>query len=84
MTAAKVAVSIPASLFEAVEEKRRSSGQTRSQFVQRALETLLERLEVQEAERQYVEGYNRQPETDGEVAAVHEAGLAALRAQPWE
>jgi len=84
MGAAKVAVSIPARLFEAVEEKRRSSGQSRSEFVQRALETLLERLDLQEKERRYVEGYHQQPETEEEVAAVHESGIAALRTQPWE
>ncbi len=84
MGAAKVAVSIPSSLFEAVEEKRRSAGQSRSQFVQRALEVLLERIAVQEAERQYVEGYIQQVETEEEVAAVHESSLAALRAHPWE
>jgi Arc/MetJ-type ribon-helix-helix transcriptional regulator len=84
MGAAKVAVSIPPSLFEAAEAERRRTGETRSELVQRAVELLLARRRLEEDERRYIEGYRKYPETDEEVEIINAAGLAVLATQPWD
>lgn len=84
MSAVKVAVSMPAKLFEAAEAERERSGETRSEFIQHALEILLARRRLEEDERRYVEGYRKYPETDEEVRVIDAAGVAVLSQMPWD
>lgn len=84
MGAAKVAVSIPSSLFAAVEAERQRSGETRSELVQRAVELLLARRRLEEDERQYIEGYRKYPETEEEIRVIDAAGVAVLSQMPWD
>lgn len=84
MSAAKVAVSIPAPLFEATEAERRRTGETRSELVQRAIELLLARRRLEEDERRYVEGYRKYPETEEEIRVIDAAGVAVLSQMPWD
>jgi metal-responsive CopG/Arc/MetJ family transcriptional regulator len=84
MSVAKVAVSIPSPLLKAVEAERRRTGETRSELVRKALETLLARRRLDEDERRYAEGYRLYPETDEEVRIIDAAGAAVLSTVPWD
>jgi len=84
MGAAKVAVSVPARLFEAMESERHRTGETRSELVQQAVELLLKRRSTEEDDRRYAEAYRRFPDTDEEVAVISAAGMEILRVLPWE
>ena len=81
--AVKIAISLPDELLKAAERERRAKGESRSEFFRRALETLLRREREREAGQRYVEGYREQPETEEEVAAVHQASSATLSQEPW-
>lgn len=79
---AKVAISLPKELLRGVEKERLARGETRSEFVRRALEAFLRR--EQEAIEQYIQGYRNDPETDEELGWVEAASLAALADNPWD
>ncbi len=83
-TVEKIAITLPRSLLEAVEERRRSTGESRSEFIRRAVETSFRVEREQEEARRYAEAYLRAPERASEVEAVHALGVAALAEEPWE
>jgi metal-responsive CopG/Arc/MetJ family transcriptional regulator len=82
--AVKIAISLPAELLEAAEQARKARGESRSQFFQQAVETFLRRTREQEAIERYVQGYREIPETEEEVAAIHQASSAILSQESWE
>ena len=81
--AVKIAISLPPELLEIVDQKRHDRGETRSVFFRHAVESLLRREQEQEAVQRYIQGYRKQPETDNEVATIHQASSAALGGEPW-
>jgi metal-responsive CopG/Arc/MetJ family transcriptional regulator len=82
-TSKKVAVSIPAPLYQAVERTRRKSGQGRSAAFQEALQHWLREQEEAGLRRRYVAGYRREPETEDEIRAAESAAVQLLSSQPW-
>ena len=78
---AKVAISLPEDVLEAIEKERKNRGESRSEFFRRAAEKLLKR-ESEEIEV-YIRGYCSMPESAEEVEAVHRAGAAVLAEEPW-
>jgi len=81
--AVKIAISLPADLLEALEKERRARNESRSQFFRQAVEHLLRQKRLQEAVKQYVQGYLAEPESDEEVAAVQQVSMAVLRQEDW-
>ena len=79
---AKIAISLPEDLLKAVEEKCIASGESRSHFFRRAVETLWQ--QECSASYEYIEGYRRMPESLEEIEAAHRAGRLVLEAEPWE
>ncbi|MDD2252553.1 MAG: ribbon-helix-helix protein, CopG family [Dehalococcoidales bacterium] len=80
---AKVAISLPGRILEAIEKERKASGESRSEFFRRAVERLLkEEQEAREIEK-YVQGYKNIPETDEEVKAIHRIGVTVLAEESW-
>ena len=76
---AKVAVSLPDALYQAVEKARRRTGKARSTVVQEALRGWL-RHEVQaELVREYEAGYRARPEDASEIEAALGTATALLR-----
>lgn len=75
--AVKIAISLPAEILEAAERARKARGESRSQFFCRAVENFLRRMREREVVEQYVQGYRENPETDEEVAMVHQASSAS-------
>mgnify|MGYP001086579982 CR=1 FL=1 len=81
---AKIAISLSEEVLAAVERERRTSGESRSQFFRRAVETLLRRQREQEMSEQYVRAYQQIPETSEEVEAARCAASNILAEEPWE
>ena len=81
---AKIAISLPGELLEAVEKERQSTGESRSQFFRGAVEEHLRRAKEREDVERYIRGYQKYPETQEEVALA-EATLGYVMAEnPWE
>ena len=81
---AKVAISLPEDVLEAVEIERRAKGENRSQFFRRAVERLLKQEREFMAAKDYIRGYQEMPESAEEVEAAHRVGSAVLAEEPWE
>jgi metal-responsive CopG/Arc/MetJ family transcriptional regulator len=80
---AKVSISLPREVLQAVERYREERRETRSDFFRRAAEMLLCRDAEREADARYVRGYRENPETEDEIAHGH-AAAARLAEEPWE
>lgn len=76
---AKMAVSVPAGTYAALETARKKAGLGRSAAVARAIDAwVLEQREPRGPDARYVEGYLRQPEDVTVIAAVAEGAVASL------
>lgn len=80
---AKVAISLPGDILEAVETERKAKRESRSQFFRRAAERLLKQERESAAVKDYVRGYQEVLGSAEEVEAVHRAGSAVLAEEPW-
>jgi len=78
-SAAKVAVSIPDALYDAVEGARRHSGMSRSAVVQEALRAWLRREVDAQLVRDYEAGYRTHPEEASEIEAALATAVGLLR-----
>ncbi len=65
---AKVSIRLPDEVLQAVEVRRRQSGEARSGFVRRAVEALLRQDRERDAVDRYVAGYLADPESADETA----------------
>jgi len=81
--ATKIAISVPAELYRAVEKARRTTGLSRSAVVQRALRLWLERSVHEAAVREYVAGYRARPEGPRDVKAAEAAAVRLLAGDAW-
>ena len=81
---ARVTISLPEEMLGEVETKRRTSGESRSEFFRRAVEELMRREREREAVEQYVRSYRRQPETAEEIAIAESTLSHAMSQNPWE
>jgi len=76
--AVKVAVTIPAELYRAIETARRGRSQTRSAVVQEALREWLRGAKHAELLRQYEAGYRRRPESQREIETALATAVGLL------
>jgi len=81
---AKIAISLPEEVLQAVEKERLASGQSRSEFFRRAVEEHLRRAKEQEDVREYIRGYLEYPETRHELAVVESTLHYAFDEESWE
>lgn len=79
----KVAVSIPGSLYQAVERIRKASGKSRSAIIQDALRHWLECQSRAALVREYEAGYRRRPESRREIEAAQAAAVRLLATEDW-
>ena len=77
---AKIAISLPDDVLKEIETARKDRGQSRSEFVRKAVDAYLRR---EEERRRYIEGYKKFPETAEEVALVEAAAEAVFEANPY-
>jgi metal-responsive CopG/Arc/MetJ family transcriptional regulator len=81
---AKIAISVPDEIFEAIEIERKVVGESRSAFVCRAVKDYLDaRIERQKIE-QYVKGYRENPETPVEIASAQASIDVGFSESPWD
>jgi metal-responsive CopG/Arc/MetJ family transcriptional regulator len=80
---AKVALSIPNGLYEAVERFRKKAGKSRSAVLQDALYYWLQRQKEVELIRKYEEGYRRTPEAPSEIKAAEASAVRLLGGTEW-
>ena len=81
---AKIAISLPEDILEAVEAERKLKGESRSEFFRRAADALLKQRWERMAAKEYVRGYQEIPESAEEVESAHLAGSAILAMEPWD
>jgi len=81
---AKVAISLPGEVFDAVEKERKARGESRSKFFRRAAERLLRQERESSAIKAYIRGYQEHPESAEEIEAAHRNSTAVLSKEPWQ
>ena len=67
----RISISLPREMLRTADRARRALGESRSEFIRRAIENLLQQRHAQAVER-YVAGYNTDRETETEVNQAHE------------
>ena len=82
--AVKIAISLPAEVLDAAEREREVTGETRSQFFRRAVETLLRRERTRAAIERYMQSYRESPESAEEIGAATILSTLAFSQEPWE
>ncbi len=60
---AKIAISLPDEVLQAVEKERLARGLSRGEFLRNAVEAFLRHRRERELEEQYIRGYQEYPET---------------------
>jgi Arc/MetJ-type ribon-helix-helix transcriptional regulator len=80
----QIAIRIPDDLAGELETLV-SSGrfETKADAVRSALEALVDAERRADVGRQIVEGYQRVPQDDVDVAATHEAAIRSIDEEPW-
>ena len=81
---AKIAISLPDKVLQAVEKERLASGLSRSEFFRNAVEAFLRHRKERELEEQYTRGYQENPETPEEVALADSVLGLVLAENPWD
>ena len=81
---AKIAISLPDEMLDAVEEERLAKGESRSQFFRRAVEEHLTRARERTAVERYIRGYQEYPEDSGEKALAEATLHYAFDEDSWE
>jgi metal-responsive CopG/Arc/MetJ family transcriptional regulator len=81
---AKIAISLPDKTLEEIEKERFARGESRSQFVRRAVEAYFRQKQEKEWEAQYIQGYLDMPETEEDLGGLLGLGLGALADEPWD
>ena len=81
---AKVAISLPDDVFEAVLLNSLAIGITRSEVIRKAIEEYLLHEKKRQLEERYIQGYLDCPETAEEINWVARAGNPALAGDSWE
>ncbi|MBI2390792.1 MAG: ribbon-helix-helix protein, CopG family [Deltaproteobacteria bacterium] len=82
--AEKVAISLDPELLARAERLRKTTGESRSALVGRALRELLRAEERERQAAEYVEAYRRVPETSADVAQSRRLARRSLAAVPWD
>jgi metal-responsive CopG/Arc/MetJ family transcriptional regulator len=83
MNAKKIATSLPAEQYAALERTRRRLGLGRSEAVQQALQLWLQAREGDERVVQYVRGYANHPDDPREARALARAWARGLEEEDW-
>nr|BAL56657.1 ribbon-helix-helix protein, copG family protein [uncultured Acetothermia bacterium]BAL59326.1 ribbon-helix-helix protein, copG family protein [Candidatus Acetothermum autotrophicum] len=80
----KVAISLPKEEFRALEKRRRQLKQSRSAVIAKAIRHWLKAQQEAEDVQRYVEGYQKYPETEEEMAEAAALARMALADVEWE
>ncbi len=81
---AKIAISLPDEVLDAVEKERTASGISRSEYFRRTVEEHLRREKEKEDVARYIQGYLDDPETPEEMAWARATTHYAFDDESWE
>jgi len=81
--AIKITISLPEEMLTYVEQERRKSNESRSEFFRRAVEALLHRRRERDKTERYVRAYQQNPETKEEIEAARHAAAAIISRESW-
>ena len=81
---AKIGISLPEPVLEAIERERKARGETRSEFLRRAVEAFLRRERERQLEEQYIRGYQQYPETQEEIDLATAMSHWGPEEEHWE
>jgi metal-responsive CopG/Arc/MetJ family transcriptional regulator len=76
--AVKIAVTVPAQLYKAMESARKRQARSRSAIVQEALRQWLRQQVHAALVHEYEQGYRRKPETKREIDAAMATAISLL------
>jgi len=80
----QIAIRIPTDLADELESLVASGRfDTKADAVRFALEALIDAEQRADVGRRIVEGYQRVPQEDGDVAAAHQAAARSIDEEPW-
>lgn len=82
---AKIAISLPDEVLEALEKERQSGNKvlSRSEFIKRAVQQYLRAESERSLEEQYIRGYLEHPETEEETEWLDQAAAEVFANNPW-
>ena len=81
---AKIAISLPDEVLDAVEKERSQIGISRSEYFRRTVEEHLRREKEKEDVARYIQGYLENPETPEEFEWVQAMTHYAFDDESWE
>ncbi len=81
---AKIAISLPEAVYEALEKSRAKCGVSRSEYIRDAVEERLRREKEQADIERYIQGYKQFPETADEIAFANSLVHEVFAENPWE
>lgn len=83
MSRTQTLVQLNEALLRRLDERAAGEGRSRSALIRDAIEAYLFDEEEAEISRQIVEGYERIPETEEEMAGAEREAREAIREEPW-
>lgn len=84
MNSTKIAISLPRDTARMVERLRKESGESRSAFIRKAIERILEEKQKARDIQAYIEGYRRMPETAADRVVPESVVMESLAKEPWD
>ncbi|MCH8744998.1 MAG: hypothetical protein IIB31_05035 [Chloroflexi bacterium] len=81
---AKIAISLPDAILQDIENERLAIGETRSEFIRRAVEAYFVLQRKVKDSQEYIRGYLNAPETSAELGWVEGAAQNILKEYPWD
>jgi len=79
----KVAINLPAEMYETVEIARIKKGESRSEYFRHAVEKLLKEEQDAKDLEAYVASYATDPETTAEVKTIDRLSASILVKETW-
>jgi metal-responsive CopG/Arc/MetJ family transcriptional regulator len=83
MSRTQTLVQLTDALLRRLDERAAREGRSRSALIRDAIEAYLADEAQVEIDRQIIEGYERTPETEEEIASAEREARAAIREEPW-
>lgn len=83
VTRIQTLVQLTSELLLRLDERAAREGRSRSALIRDAIEAYLHDEEKARIDREIIEGYERIPTTDEEMAIAEKEGREAIREEPW-
>ena len=81
--AAKITISLPADLLDAVDQRQQERGESRSEVIRGAVEELFRQERERADEARWIQSHRDHPQAEDEIGGAA-ASLAAWQGLPWE